>query len=114
MFALGELAALVQERLPVTLLVVDDGGYGMLRYNQQVLGHPERGVDLVTPDWAQLAASFGIDFVEVSDAGELRAALGEAAARSGPSFILMRTLLYPPASTSPRWFEAATGPRETA
>jgi acetolactate synthase-1/2/3 large subunit len=114
MFALGELAALVQERLPVTLLVVDDGGYGMLRYDQQVLGHPERGVDLVTPDWAQLAASFGIDFVEVSDAGELRAALGEAAARSGPSFILMRTLLYPPASTSPRWFEAATGPRETA
>lgn len=114
MFALGELAALVQEQLPVTLLVVDDGGYGMLRYDQQVLGHPERGVDLVTPDWDQLAASFGIDFVEVADADELRAALGEAAARFGPSLILMRTLLYPPASTSPRWFEAATGPRETA
>jgi len=114
MFALGELAALVQERLPVTLLVVDDGGYGMLRYDQQVLGHPERGVDLVTPDWRQLAASFGIDFAEVATADELRAALAEASVRSGPSFILMRTLLYPPASTSPRWFEAATGPRETA
>jgi len=114
MFALGELAALVQERLPVTLLVVDDGGYGMLRYDQQVLGHPERGVDLVTPDWAQLAASFGIDFTEVADAAHLRTALGDAAARPSPSFILMRTLLYPPASTSPRWFEAATGPRETA
>ena len=114
MFALGELAALVQERLPVTLLVVDDGGYGMLRYDQQVLGHPERGVDLVTPDWAQLAASFGIPFTEVADATALRSALADAAARPGPSFILMRTLLYPPASTSPRWFEAATGPRETA
>ncbi|MGA0066708.1 MAG: thiamine pyrophosphate-binding protein [Candidatus Nanopelagicales bacterium] len=114
MFALGELAAVVQEGLPVTLLVVDDGGYGMLRYDQQVLGHPERGVDLVTPDWEQLAASFGIDFTEVDDAASLRAALGEAAARPGPSFILMRTLLYPPASTSPRWFEVATGPRETA
>ena len=114
MFALGELAALVQERLPVTLLVVDDGGYGMLRYDQQVLGHPERGVDLVTPDWATLAAAFGIDFVEVADAGELRQALADAAVRPGPSFILMRTLLYPPASTSPRWFETAVGPRETA
>ena len=73
MFALGELAALVQEQLPVTLLVVDDGGYGMLRYDQQVLGHPERGVDLVTPDWGALAGSFGIDFAGVADAAALRA-----------------------------------------
>ena len=35
-FAVGELATLVQEQLPVTVLVVDDGGYGMLRYDQQV------------------------------------------------------------------------------
>ena len=114
MFALGELAALVQERLPVTLLIVDDGGYGMLRFDQQVFGHPERGVDLVTPDWELLARSFGIDYAEVADADQLRAALAEAAVRPGPSLILQRTLFYPPASTSPRWFEATTGPRETA
>ncbi len=114
MFALGELAALVQERLPVTLLVLDDGGYGMLRFDQQVFGHPERGVDLVTPDWAMLAGAFGMDFAEVGDAEALRGALAVAAERPGPSLILMRTLLYPPASTSPRWFEAVTGPRETA
>ena len=114
MFALGELATLVQERLPVTLLVVDDGGYGMLRFDQQAFGHPERGVDLVTPDWKLLARAFGIDFAEVSDADGLRDALASAAARPGPSLILQRTLLYPPASTSPRWFESATGPIETA
>lgn len=114
MFALGELASLVQEHLPVTLLVVDDGGYGMLRFDQQVFGHPERGVDLVTPDWDLLARSFGIVFAEVGNADELRAALAVAAARPGPSLILQRTLFYPPASTSPRWFEAAAGPRETA
>lgn len=114
MFALGELASLVQERLPVTLLVIDDGGYGMLRFDQQVFGHPERGVDLVTPDWALLAQAFGIDFAEVSDADDLRAELAAAATRPGPSLILQRTLFYPPASTSPRWFETATGPRETA
>ena len=114
MFALGELASLVQERLPVTLLVIDDGGYGMLRFDQQVFGHPERGVDLVTPDWALLAQAFGLDFAEVRDASELRAELAAAASRPGPSLILQRTLFYPPASTSPRWFEMATGPRETA
>ncbi len=114
MFALGELASLVQEQLPVTLLVVDDGGYGMLRFDQQVFGHPERGVDLVTPDWQMLAGSFGIAFAEVGDADELRTALADAAARPGPTLILQRTLFYPPASTSPRWFESAVGPRETA
>ncbi len=114
MFALGELASLVQEQLPVTLLIVDDGGYGMLRFDQQVFGHPERGVDLVTPDWELLARSFGIAFAEVGDAQELRAALADAAARSGPTLILQRTLFYPPASTSPRWFESAAGTRETA
>ena len=114
MFALGELASLVQERLPVTLLIVDDGGYGMLRFDQQVFGHPERGVDLVTPDWELLARAFGIEFAEVADADELRTALADASAHSGPSLILQRTLFYPPASTSPRWFESASGPRETA
>ena len=59
-FALGELATLVQEQLPVTVLVVDDGGYGMLRYDQQAAGDPERGVDLLGPDWVALAQSFGM------------------------------------------------------
>ena len=42
MMALGELATLVQERLPVTVLVVDDGGYGMLRYDQVARRAPSR------------------------------------------------------------------------
>jgi acetolactate synthase-1/2/3 large subunit len=76
MFALGELATMAQENLPITLLIVDDGGYGMLRFDQQVFGHPERGVDLVTPDWAMLAQAFGIPCVVVngwSDLGEVLA-----------------------------------------
>lgn len=114
MFALGELATYVQEGLPITLVVVDDGGYGMLRFDQKVFGHAERGVDLVTPDWQLLAQSFGIPFAEVRDADGMRSALAEGAARNGPSMILQRAEFYPPASSSPRWFETADGPLETA
>lgn len=114
MFALGELATYVQEELPVTLVIVDDGGYGMLRFDQQVFGHPERGVDLVTPDWAMLAASFGIPCTEVADADEFTLALAASAELSGPSMIVQRATFFPPKSTSPRWFEDAVGPRETA
>jgi thiamine pyrophosphate-dependent acetolactate synthase large subunit-like protein len=103
---LGELATLAQERLAVTVLVVDDGGYGMLRFDQRAFGHPERGFDLAGPDWLALAAAFGIVAEEAAGAGEpLRAALARAAASGGPRLVLLRAALYPPRTTSPRWNE---------
>ncbi len=99
-FALGELATIVQEKLPYTLLIVDDGGYGMLRYDQQVAAHPERGVDLFSPNWELLAASFGLAFTESTIEK-----LGDALQQDTPGIILIKETLYPPKSTSPRWSE---------
>ena len=108
MFSLGELATFAQESLPITLLVVDDGGYGMLRFDQQTFGHPERGVDLLTPDWVALAGAFGISGVEIPDVSALPAALRasrEANGRGEPRLIVWKQRLFPPRTTSPRWFE---------
>ncbi len=99
-FALGELATIVQENLPYTLLIVDDGGYGMLRYDQIVMGHPERGVDLVSPDWGTLAQAFGLSFTETTIED-----LAEALSLKQPGIVLVREKLNPPKSTSPRWTE---------
>jgi acetolactate synthase-1/2/3 large subunit len=105
--AVGELATLVQEGYPVTVLVVDDGGYGMLRYDQRAAGRAERGVDLAGPDWLALAAAYGIHAEEAAGAGEpLRAALARAAASGGPRLVLLRAALFPPRTTSPRWSDA--------
>ena len=57
LFACGELATMAQEQLPFTAVIVDDGGYGMLRYDQQLAGEASYGVDLATPDFAALAES---------------------------------------------------------
>ena len=38
LFACGELATMAQEQIPLTAVIVDDGGYGMLRYDQQKAG----------------------------------------------------------------------------
>jgi acetolactate synthase-1/2/3 large subunit len=108
MFALGELATYAQESLPITLLIVDDGGYGMLRFDQQVFGHPERGVDLVTPEWSALGAAFGIAVEHVADVTGIAPALSraqEANLRGEPRMIIWRQRLHPPRTTSPRWFE---------
>jgi acetolactate synthase-1/2/3 large subunit len=103
-FALPELATIVQEKLPVTILLHDDGGYGMLRYDQKVMDHPKRGVDLLNPDWSLVAKSYGIDFV-VTTIEKLSRELVSASSAASPKIILIKEELHPPKTTSPRWRE---------
>lgn len=104
-FALSELATLVQESLPVTILLHDDGGYGMLRYDQKVMNAPERGVDLVNPNWRLLAESFGVSFKD-TNLDSLSNDLGESLNIKVPHLLLLRDRLLPPRTTSPRWRES--------
>ena len=103
-FGLGELATVAQEQLPLTILLHDDGGYGMLRFDQQVMKHPERGVNLFNPDWQVLAQSFGIEFIQTNLA-ELSEVLAKRSVTSTPGIVLIQDPIYPPKSTSPRWSE---------
>ena len=95
-----------QEKLPLTILLHDDGGYGMLRFDQLVMKHPERGVNLFNPDWQQLAAAFAIEFITTDLAG-LKNVLVNRASKKTPAIVLIKDVIYPPRSTSPRWPEAA-------
>jgi acetolactate synthase-1/2/3 large subunit len=101
---LGELATVAQEQFPLTILLHDDGGYGMLRFDQQVMNHPERGVNLFNPDWQVLAQSFGIEFIQTNLA-QLSEVLAKRSVSSAPGIVLIQDPIYPPKSTSPRWSE---------
>ncbi|WP_439660703.1 thiamine pyrophosphate-binding protein [Lentzea sp. HUAS TT2] len=101
LFACGDLATLRQEGLPLTVVLVDDGGYGMLRYDQQIADHTISGVDLTRPDFAKLAESFGIPAVTLDGFTGLSDALERA---SGPTMIVVDASLTPPVTTSPRWY----------
>ncbi|SMD11931.1 thiamine pyrophosphate-binding protein [Lentzea albidocapillata] len=101
LFACGDLATLKQEGLPLTIVLVDDGGYGMLRYDQQIANHAISGVDLTRPDFAKLAESFGIPAVTLDGFDDLRSALADA---EGPTMIVVNAHLKPPINTSPRWY----------
>jgi thiamine pyrophosphate-dependent acetolactate synthase large subunit-like protein len=105
LFAAGELATFAQEQLPVTIVLVDDGGYGMLRYDQKHAGQQVFGTELTTPDFASLAASFGIRAVTVDGFGEaFETALTDQVADLAPTMIVVRAQLDPPPTTSPRWY----------
>jgi acetolactate synthase-1/2/3 large subunit len=107
MFAVGELAVLAQEQLPVTVLLVDDGGYGMLRFDQTRAGDKHSGVDLARPDFVVLAQAFGITAtrIEGGDDDGLTVALDEALSSGQPRVVVLRQALVPPRTTSPRWHE---------
>jgi acetolactate synthase-1/2/3 large subunit len=61
MLAAGDLATYAQERLPVVVLLFNDGGYGILR-NIQDRQYGERiGVELGKPDFCGLARALGVD-----------------------------------------------------
>lgn len=102
LFAIGELATAAQEQLPLTAVVIDDGGYGMLRFGHDPAA--DLGTELTTPDFAAVARGFGIEARTVDGVGEsYRAALAEAVASGVPNLLHVRARLFPPRSTSPRW-----------
>jgi thiamine pyrophosphate-dependent acetolactate synthase large subunit-like protein len=126
MFALGELATIAQEHLAVTVLVVDDGGYGMLRYGRQQSGGQQSGgqesggrqeggqrggevvpgTHLANPDFVKLAAAFGVEGVRVREVGTaLEEALRQAVGTRQPRVVVCEASLFPPKTTSPRWGE---------
>jgi thiamine pyrophosphate-dependent acetolactate synthase large subunit-like protein len=105
LYACGELAAAKQENIPLTAVIVDDGGYGMIRYDQDLHGDPRAGVDLVGPDFVALAASFGIRADSVDGLGEhfAMALKGHVALRE-PTLLVANAALGPPPNVSPRWY----------
>jgi acetolactate synthase-1/2/3 large subunit len=102
LFALGELATVAQERLALTVVVVDDGGYGMLRYGRK--DDPDNGCDLAPVDFVAVAEGFGIAAEHVDGLGDdYGQALGKAVASGEPRLIHAHARLVPPRTTSPRW-----------
>jgi thiamine pyrophosphate-dependent acetolactate synthase large subunit-like protein len=105
LYACGELATLAQERIPLTAVVVDDGGYGMLRFDQDLKGDPHEGVDLHTPDFVAMARSFGVRADEVDGLGEhFEAMLGHHLRLNEPTVLVANAALRPPPNVSPRWY----------
>ncbi|HEX6652251.1 MAG TPA: thiamine pyrophosphate-binding protein [Thermoleophilaceae bacterium] len=105
LYAVGELAAAKQENIPLTAVIVDDGGYGMIRYDQDLHGDPREGVDLANPDFVALAAAFGIRADRVDGLGEhFGMALKGHVALKEPTLLVARAALGPPPNVSPRWY----------
>ncbi|QDQ11666.1 thiamine pyrophosphate-binding protein [Streptomyces spectabilis] len=92
MYSIAELATARQYGLNVTWLIVDDGGYGILReYMADAFGEAT-ATELARPDFVALAESFGVPGVRTSPE-RLRDDLAKALAEPGPSVVVLPALL---------------------
>lgn len=88
LYQVQELATAVHHKLPVVVVVFDDGAYGNVRrIQQQQYGERMIACDLTNPDFARLAESFGARAWTVRDPEALRPALEEALAARAPGLI---------------------------
>ncbi|HEY3466093.1 MAG TPA: thiamine pyrophosphate-binding protein [Amycolatopsis sp.] len=92
MYGIAELATAVQHNLDVTWLIIDDGGYGVLReYLTDAFGQTT-ATELARPDFVALARSFGVP-ARLSSLDTVGADLTEALSTPGPSVIVLPALL---------------------
>lgn len=92
MYSIAELATARQHDADVTWLVVDDGGYGILREYMTGKFGQATATELARPDFVALAAAFGIPAVRATVD-----TLGDTVARTfdrpGPAVVVLPALL---------------------
>lgn len=97
---MGDLISLIQLKLPVKVVVFNNGTLGFVGLEMKTAGLVEFGTDLKNPDFAAMARAIGIHGVRVEDPGDLDAAVRDVLAHDGPALLDVVTaaqeLVMPP------------------
>ncbi|WP_431039953.1 thiamine pyrophosphate-binding protein [Streptomyces sp. P9-1] len=92
LYSIAELATARQYDLDVTWLIVDDGGYGILReYMTDAFGEPT-ATELTRPDYVALAESFGVPGIRTTPE-TLEEDLTKSLSTPGPSVVVLPAVL---------------------
>lgn len=99
----GELVTLIQNRLPVKVIVFNNSSLNFVELEMKAAGIVTFGTDLVNPDFAAVAQSMGVFGRRVTEPAALERALADAFAHDGPAVVDVVTarqeLSIPPAIT---------------
>lgn len=88
---LGDLATIVQYKLPIKLVVFDNRALGMVKLEMEVAGLPDYETDMHNPDFAAVAIAMGMKGYNVSDPKDVESTLKEAFAVDGPALVSIKT-----------------------
>ena len=88
---LGDLATIVQYKLPVKLVVFDNRSLGMVKLEMQVAGLPDSQTQMFNPDFAAVARAMGMKAYAVSHPDELEDTMKRALEEEGPVLVSVMT-----------------------
>jgi pyruvate dehydrogenase (quinone) len=99
----GELVTLIQNRLPVKVIVFNNSSLNFVELEMKAAGIVTFGTELVNPNFANVAQAMGIFGRRVEQPSDLQQALADAFAYDGPAIVDVVTarqeLSIPPAIT---------------
>lgn len=84
---MGDLITLTQQKLPVKVVVYNNGTLGFVALEMKAAGFLDTGTDLENPDFAAMARAIGIQARRVEDPGDLPGAVAEMLAHDGPALL---------------------------
>ncbi|WP_158807860.1 ubiquinone-dependent pyruvate dehydrogenase [Beijerinckia sp. L45] len=101
---MGDFITLMQEKLPVKVVIFNNGVLGFVDLEMKASGFLETGTNLANPNFAKMAESMGVLGIRVEKAVDLEAALRSAFAHEGPALVDVVTnhneLVMPPKTTA--------------
>jgi pyruvate dehydrogenase (quinone) len=84
---MGDFLTLVQHKLPVKVVVFNNGTLGFVEMEQKSTGFLDFGVGFKNPNFASMAEAVGIRGIRLEDAADVKDGIAAALAHDGPVLI---------------------------
>lgn len=84
---MGDLITLTQAKLPLKVVIFNNGVLGFVALEMKAAGFLDTGVDLQNPDFAAMARAMGIHALRVEDPGDLPEAARSVLSHDGPALL---------------------------
>ncbi len=100
---MGDFVTLIQHKLPVKVVVLNNGTLGFVELEMKATGFLDTGCDLENPNFAAMAQAMGIKGVRVEAPQDVHAAVEEVLRHDGPALLdvvsARQELVMPPTIT---------------
>ena len=107
---MGDLLTLTQHRLPLKVVVFNNGALGFIELEQKSTGFLDFGTELKNPNFAAMAEAIGIRGIRLEDPSDVDQGIAAALAHDGPVLVdavVARTELAMPPRLPWRWRRAS-------
>ena len=84
---MGDSLSLVQLRLPVKVVVFNNGALGFIELEQKSTGFLPFGTEFKNPNFAAMAEAVGVKGIRLENPGEVKDGIAAALAHDGPVLV---------------------------